>query len=291
MTQPTTVIPDTYDFNEHYQPLKVLNQGAAPTCWPHRAASHCSALRRMYDGQIIDYDPELPNGKTFLLGGFTNDEDGLGVTFHPAEGDMDLRNYSGGENPKYFADIQHPTPEEMRRAIYLNGVCQFTIASRGAWFGSVGWQRTSMPVVDVGADMYPADLDHDVLAVGFTLDGVIMLNSWSDPWGFHGRAVLSWAWIAYYGCFLEVDRYAPHDIDSVVMAPPHNNPPVPPPTTKDYTMLLIHKPGDRVVWAVTGGHLDRVPNPTDTSLLVKLGAKPPQEVPMDSPLWKLPVLH
>ena len=218
-------LPASYDFDEHWSPLPRLDQGVEGTCWYHQWAVHLAALRRMWDGWAVDYTAAE-------VGAFTQDPDGCGFIFHVTDRDMHVRNHSGCADPRYFADPTHPTPDEMRRAIIGNGVVELSIASRGGYIGSAGRDRPTLPLIDVGPGMPAAPVDHSTLAVGFTPDGVICHNSWGAGWACHGRAVLSWAWLAFYGCMLQVDSYGDHPVDGLVLPPVHGvpaQPPQPPP--------------------------------------------------------------
>lgn len=264
---------DRYDFNECYAPLPVLDQGTARTCWYHQWAVHLAAFRRMYDDKVTAYDPY---GYTY-----TEDADGGGFVFHLPDGDMHIRNYSGADDPHYWPEPL--TPEVIKAAILGNGVIEVSVPSRAPAFENVPHgdflePPTDFYVVHADASSPDAPLDHSNLAVGFTPDGVIDQNSWGSKWGWNGRVVLGWDFLARYGCWFQVDTYDTHPADGLVL----------PKRSRRY-MIFKLEGTTGPAWMALGGV--RVKFPTEAVLLAQgYTAQDVKTVPQSSPLWHLPVL-
>lgn len=75
------------------------------------------------------------------------------------------------------------------------------------------WQSRSLPVIDSQYGRYY--FNHSITGIGYTPRGIITLNSWGPQYGYHGRALLTWHFLATAGA-------------EIVVAQPLPRPPRPP---------------------------------------------------------------
>lgn len=161
------------DLNLDYPPLPVFNQGKAEDCWNCKWANHLNAWRRIYDGKPTRYRPQDTEnwGTRGTQPGFV---------FHTPDGDMTAGNVNGG--PLTKRQIQRAV---RRRKILGVQICAADLAAAPQ-------DAARLPVLYHSTTA----LDHDGLLVGLTWRGAIFLNSWGTSWGYQGRAVLSWQFLA-----------------------------------------------------------------------------------------------
>jgi len=275
-------LPDSYDFNEHYAPLDVLNQRQTPDCVLETRATLLSAYRRVWDGVIQTYQGTDVTWDTtssaFYMDGIVA---GSRYRFEFAPSDY----WS-----KHGATSTDQSPEALKEALIENAVIEFTVPAYSKAFLGVEYMQSSLPVV------YPIDGDqplesHDITGVGYTPLGLIVQNSWGLLWGCQGRAILSWEWIAAFKLTGSVYSYNGHGFDTVVLpAKPTPIPnPTPHPIPLEDKMVLIQKPGEKAIYAWTGGHLDHIPS---MSVLTSMGytLADVKHPPANDPVWTLPIL-
>lgn len=113
-----TEVPHRYDFNEHYKPLPVKNQGQDPTCYRHEHATLAEAGLRMWRGVAITIDPDrmeyAQEGGTAKRWTFPD---------HPDVEPL-LTDYSGHNlwTDPAFAGLS--TKEACIKALWLNGIIE-----------------------------------------------------------------------------------------------------------------------------------------------------------------------
>jgi hypothetical protein len=197
-----TKVPQHYDFNDHFEPLAVHNQGQNPICWYETRATMIEAFSRMYDGKALHLDP-AQIGHT---------DDGWAVSHwsdsrtDPAR-ELGTMTYVGGDhldNLPEYRDL--PLHEAIAKALWTNGVLEGGVKCAQS-FGRL-WAKpwtydgyndhkqrmTHLPVLHT----LPGDLRaiktnnwaHAVIYVGYRLveDGIEILvqNSWGAK--FFGKA-------------------------------------------------------------------------------------------------------
>lgn len=272
------VTPASYDFNDHYTPLYVKNQGNAPTCWWHSWSSRLEAFRRMYDGKVITYDPYAIHWTSVPV------EDGAqGMQWTVPDGTMLMV-----QHDRVWSDL-----DIIKEAVLTNGLIEVAVSSHSPAFHDC-WYALDLPVInDVPTDV--AEMDHSIFAVGYTPAGLLIQNSWSLSWGYRGRAVLGWDYVLDpKHCMLLLWGYPPHPVDGLVLPPVRQPTPAPAPLptpapTGKKKFMLIKKANTPSIYMVLGGHLDHIPN---MAVLTAQGytLKDVQTLPDSNPLWKLPLL-
>jgi len=234
-----TVIPAHYDFNAHYEPLHVKNQGQQGICWYETHCTMLEAFWRMYTDKAPTFDPHA-------LG---DSQQGWDTTvwtderFDPAR-PLGTTHYIGGTSVTQldgYADL--PAYEAIAKALWLNGVleggvkCEQSMTRLWQHPGRYGelnkhGMLKRLPVLHV----LPGDRDavaknnwaHAVIYVGYRLivsdrgkiTGIEILfqNSWGTRFGKAGRALLGGDMVAQ-GCadagFLHT--FNDHPQDGLVM--------------------------------------------------------------------------
>jgi len=277
----TETLPETYDFNEHFTPLPILNQGQSPTCWFHGWATRLTAWLRCYEGRVVDISPD-----------FTYSEpSACDYVFHTAAaGDLPVHTASCD---RYWETRGGQSPDTIRAALIRNGCVEVTIASKDPHVNVWG-RGAGLPVITPSAAPGTYDSDHDVAGVGYTPDGVIIQNSWGDYWAHGGRAIVSWDFLTAYSCYVNIYGFRDHPVDSLVLPTPRPAPPAPvpspPPAPASRRIgMLIKSAKSPAVWLVLGGVRVWVPN---AAVFHSQGFTydEVQTRPDSDPLWHLPVV-
>lgn len=292
--------PDTYDFNEHFDPLPVLYQGQAPTCWWHAWATYLVAQRRIWEGKDVNYLPPSDGGTLSY-----SEPDAISYLWHTPDGDMLIDDVSGASSTYWEQHgmnwpVGQPPPlppdDVIKDILWSNAIVRVSVAAGTPEFNQWWYHpdQTTIPTVDLGANPQADSEPHAAVLVGYATDERYLLqNSWGLPYGCQGRVYVTRRYLDYYGSFVEVDSYGQGRADSVVMPPVRPLPPpqpVPPaPTHPGEDMKIIRHADGKAAYAVAGGALIWIPS---TPVLFAQGytvddVKVEAE---DSPLWKLPIL-
>lgn len=208
-----TTVPDSYDFFKRFAKLPTLNQGQAPTCWNHQWANHLRAFGVMYDHATRTVNPDT---LTYTVVGSPEDPVGTGMAFAGRLSSGQTFTFppvynASGYKPGYFSDP--PTEAQIKASLWRNGVIQAAVPSRAKNY-EYARSLLRMPLIKASPGD-AAGIDHSNLAVGYTPDGVIVLNSWGWWWGRGGRAILTWGFIHQYGVSFEADTYGAHPLDGL----------------------------------------------------------------------------
>jgi hypothetical protein len=201
-----TTLPRSADFNQRWAPLPVLDQDGAPTCTLHTRALMTDAMMRIHEHRNPTWSADKVSWQQ--AGG-----DVCAYDVATPLGPRRIRNYSGCTRGAYWHagadgnDLQPPAA--LKRAVLLNGVLELGVPSRAprfarAWFSG---PLPKMPVID-WVDHGPSAPDHDVTVVGYRPRGLIIQNSWGPNFGHRGRAILTWQFLARYGCTALVYSWA-----------------------------------------------------------------------------------
>lgn len=206
-----TKVPQHYDFNQHFEPLTVKNQGQQGICWWETRCTMLEALWRCYTDKAPTFDPHM-------LG---HNDEGWAVShwqdlrFDPPR-ELGTMTYIGGDeltNLDGYKDL--PPAEAVAKALWTNGVVEGGVKCQQSmervWqkpWRYEGWNAnkdrfTHIPTLHV----LPGDLEavaknnwaHAVIYVGYRLllDGAkvqgietLLQNSWSGRFGKAGRVYL-----------------------------------------------------------------------------------------------------
>ena len=201
-----TTIPAHYDFNQHFEPLVVKNQGQAGICWWETHCTMLEAFARMYSDKAPTFDPHQLGKEEHGW----QDTDWSDERFDPAR-PIGTTHYIGGDKVTHLDGYKDLPPKEaIIKALRTNGVLEGgTFAQHSferlwqkpwkyedAWGDKVG-KIVRLPVLNV----LPGDLRalqmnnwaHDIIYVGYHFEkGVLFQNSWGARFGFKGRAYMGW---------------------------------------------------------------------------------------------------
>lgn len=207
-----TKVPQHYDFNEHFEPLPVHNQGQNPICWYETRATMIEAFARMYNGKALHLDPAQIGhaDEGWDVSHWQDDR-----TDPPRE--LGTMTYVGGDkvtNLPGYKDLS--LPEAVGKALWTNGVLEGGVKCEQSFsrLWSKPWKYTDawsdkkdkivrLPVLHV----LPGDLTavqkntwaHAVIYVGYKLivDGgriigiqILVQNSWGGRFGKAGRCYI-----------------------------------------------------------------------------------------------------
>ena len=243
----------SYDFNATYGALPVYDQGLTGTCFNHAMALGVQAAGMMHGKPVVGWsDPSAPDF-VFISGGLYR------ATF--PDGSV----HTSNDLPSIT------TRDHVAVMAFLDGAGIACLAVAQPVSLNV-WNRSSLPVI------LPTTTDintggHDLLVVGYTPDGLIVNNSWGMSYGFKGRSVLSWAWLALFGRNFSQANYddypllgatrAPMPLPSVVppvVVPPVVKPPVPvpTPTPSGQQLKVVQFQGFPEVYEIVGSHLEHI---------------------------------
>lgn len=235
----------SYDFNATYTPLAVYDQGQTGTCLNHAMALGVQAAGIMHNRPVVGWvNPSAPNFN-FISGGLyratfpdgsvhtSNDQPSIDTTDHAA-----VTAFLDGAG---FACLAIAQPDSLNV-----------------------WNSPSLPVI------LPTTTDkntggHDLLVVGYTPDGLLVNNSWGSSYGYQGRAVLSWAWLALFGRNFAQASYDDYPLLGATRPPqPLSStvpPPVvvtPPPPVAPLQRLIVQFVGHPEVYEIVGSHLEHI---------------------------------
>jgi len=208
----------SYDYNATYGPLKVYDQGWAPLCWSYAHGLGVIAERKMHGASTLGWvDPAAPDFQ------FT------GTSWHAT-----------------IAGTDHTVSAQQGSVSVVDRVAMKAYLDR-AGFATISvympqsievWDSTSMPT------LYPRTGDrlvsgHSLLVVGYTSTGLIVQNSWGLRYGYRGRAVFSWAWLADFALDMAQESYDTYPLLGATKPPaPYVIPAVPAARPYVYTRVL-----------------------------------------------------
>jgi hypothetical protein len=151
---------------------------------------------------------------------------------------------------------------------------------------SIGvWYENALPLVKP----LPGDEatgGHDVVAVGYTDDGLIIQNSWGTGYGFHGRAIFTWEWLAAFAVEMVQESYDGFPLLGATKTPlPHAQViAAPTPLRTQEPRMIVRFAGQPDVYEVVGSHLEHI-----TSQAYAARGRPAiTDLPATHPLAALP---
>jgi C1A family cysteine protease len=185
LTMAPVALPYSWDWNDEFGPLPVLNQGDVPACVGYSLAAMKIAQERFETGNNLDfnglsiYNPiALPEGGAYIRDGLKYlQKTGLAL---PGSNSV-YRIYSyAGLDPKDHESVKH--------AIYKWGCVSLGFEVPASFLQGGGKEFGKVESGDqiVGG--------HAIIAVGYSPSEIILHNSWGTSWGNQGRGVVSWEW-------------------------------------------------------------------------------------------------
>lgn len=205
-----TVVPKHYDFNQHFPPLPVHNQGANPICWYETRATMIEAFMRMYDQQSVHLNANKLSysDEGWAVSHWTDLRDnGFGA--------LGTMTYYGGDHVTNLPEYKDlPFEQALAKALWLNGIlegvvkCEHSFARMwkhpekyGGWHAKKGF--THIPTLHT----LKGDLEaikkntwaHSVIYTGYRLAvadnqiisiEILCPNSWGKNFGMNGRVYI-----------------------------------------------------------------------------------------------------
>lgn len=202
-----TKIPASYDFNEHFEPLVVKNQGQQGICWYETHCTMLEAFWRMYTDLAPTFDPHaLGDSQQGWQDTIWTDE-----RFDPPH-PLGTTHYIGGDVVTHLDGYKDmPLRDAVCKALWTNGILEGGTnaeASMNKLYSTPwkyqGYNATwkshfkTLPVLttrpgDVTQVTLKNNWSHAVIYVGYHYDvGVIFQNSWGSGFGKFGRAIFAW---------------------------------------------------------------------------------------------------
>jgi len=205
----------SYDYNATYGPLKVYDQGQTPLCWSYAHGLGVIAERNMHGASTLGWvDPAAPDFQ------FT------GTAWHGTLGGAD-HTVSAEQGSVSVVD-----PAAMKVYLDKAGFATISVYMPQSIYA---WDSPSMPT------LYPRTGDrllsgHSLLVVGYTPSGLIVQNSWGIRYGYRGRAILSWTWLADFAFDMAQESYDTYPLLGATRAPVAYT--APPPVPYHYWRVL-----------------------------------------------------
>lgn len=200
-----TKVPDHYDFNSHFEPLHVKNQGQQGICWWETHCTMLEAFWRMYTDKAPTFDPHA-------LGETTEgwqDTTWTDERVDPAR-PLGTTHYIGGDKvPNLDGYKGMPVRDAVCKALWTNGILEGGTKAEASMnrlyrnpgaYGELNKRGVlkKLPVLstrpgDVTQVTKKNNWAHALIYVGYIYDlGVIFQNSWGSVFGKLGRAIFSW---------------------------------------------------------------------------------------------------
>ncbi|MDB5716266.1 MAG: hypothetical protein JWO15_3663 [Sphingomonadales bacterium] len=227
-------MPESYDFNETYKPLVVYNQADEGSCFNH-ALGLCVAAHVLMHTDVQPW--------------WIND----GISYPQLE----QVGYVNGVYVDYalhFKDnVRHQaimeeantnmSPSFLAALLDTAGVMILGININASFANPP--QTPGLPIIAPIAADKPVVRGHEVLAVGYNSKGIVIQNSYGLSWGYKGRAILSWAWLAANNCQSQRVQTDDYPLNGATKPPQ--------PLKDDMAILLAQRTPASPVFAFLGG--------------------------------------
>ena len=173
--------PRTVDLRDYCPPTE--NQGDTPWCAAYSTAHWLSNIKWRVTDKLPYYDPALIYAKAKQLDGFP-DQDGTTLTATLQVVRDEMKQFDPGCEIQTFYGFEGV--ESIKYAIHKFGCCLLGFLITTEWYDITPDNST---IKGIDADVLGG---HAVLACGYNEFGVIIQNSWGEPWGEYGYALVTW---------------------------------------------------------------------------------------------------